>query len=164
MQSLKVGEVTVEAVDFARNIGVIMDGGLTMKDHINAVCKSAYAQLQNVDLVRRFITKEAAATLIQSLVISRLDSLNSLLYGLHNAELYKLQRFQNHAAKVVLQRKKSDHVTPLLKSLHWLKVPYRIEYKILLITYKCLNGKAPAYLTSQLDTYVPLRQLRSGDM
>ena len=164
VQSLEVGEVTVEAVNTARNIGVIMDGGLTMKDHVNAVCKSAYAQLRNIALVRRFITKEAAATLIQSLVISRLDSMNSLLYGLPDSELYKLQRIQNHAAKVVLQKKKCDHVTPLLESLHWLKIPFRIEYKLLLLTYKCLNGKAPTYLASQLNSYVPMRQLRSGDM
>ena len=163
IHSLAVGEIMVEAVDSARNIGAVMDSSLTMKDHISAVCKSAYVQLRNIALIRRNITQEAAATLIQALVISRLDSMNSLLYGLPDTDLYKLQRIQNHAAKVILQKKKHDHVTPLLESLHWLKIPFRIEYKLLLITYKCLHGRAPDYLASRLHPYVPKRQLRSGD-
>ena len=163
IKSIQVGEVAVEAGESARNIGMVMDERLTMKEHIHSVCKAAYAQLRNIALIRRHITQNAAATLIQSLVISRLDNMNSLLYGLPDSELNKLQRIQNHAAKVVLMKKKSDHVTPLLMSLHWLRIPFRIEYKLLLLTYKCLNGKAPEYLASLLGPYKPQRQLRSCD-
>ena len=115
---------------------------LTMKDHIKAVCKSAYTQLRNIALIRRYVTQEAAATRIQSLVNSRLDSLNSLLYGMPDSELFKMQRIQNYAAKVVLRKKKSDHVTSLLKSLHWLKIPYRIEYT----TSPCLPSLTTRYI------------------
>lgn len=163
IESVQVGGVSVDAVESARNIGMVMDKGLTMKQHIASVCKAAYAQLRNIALIRRYITQEATATLIQSLVISRLDSMNSLLYGMPDTELNKLQRIQNHAAKVVMCRKKKDHVTPLLMSLHWLKVPYRIEYKLMLLTYKCLNGKGPEYLAKLLKPYLPQRQLRSSN-
>ena len=57
---------------------------------------------------------------------------------------------------------KHDHVTPLLKQLHWLPVEQRITFKVLLLVFKCLNGKAPAYLSELLEVYVPPRSLRSA--
>ena len=62
----------------------------------------------------------------------------------------KLQRIQNAAARVILRRRKYDHVTPALEKLHWLPVQYRILYKILIITYKALHGQAPSYLSTLL--------------
>ena len=163
MTNICVGNDTVTAVSTARNIGTQMDNHLTMVDHVNSVCKSAYVHLRNIAHIRRYLTQDVTATLIHSLVTSRLDNLNSLLYGLPDTVINKLQRIQNHAAKVVVRKKKSDHVTPILQSLHWLPVPYRIKFKVLLITHKCLNGKAPHYLTSRLHRYQPGRKLRSGD-
>jgi len=43
-----------------------------------------------------------------------------------------------------------DHITPLLRQLHWLKVPERIDYKLALLVYKCLQGVAPSYLADDL--------------
>ena len=161
--SVNIGNTTVNAVESARNIGVIMDSTLSMVLHVSAVCKSAYSQLRNIAQIRRHLTQDATATLIHSLVTSRLDNMNSLLHGLPNTQLHKLQRIQNHAAKVVVRKKKCDHATPILKSLHWLKIPYRIEYKLLLIVFKCLHGQAPKYLSERLEKYVPGRVLCSGD-
>ena len=109
------------------------------------------------------MTKDATATLINSLVTSRLDNLNSLLIGLPDNLLSKLQRIQYHAAKIVTKKNKSDHVTPLLFSLHWIPISFRIKYKIILITYKCLNGLAPEYQSCKLLPYKPTRTLRSQD-
>ena len=55
-----------------------------------------------------------------------------------------------------------DHVTPCLIELHWLPVQYRIDYKIALLTFKCINGLAPSYLSSLVELYVPTRNLRSS--
>ena len=74
----------------------------------------------------------------------------------------KLQRVLNCAARVVSLTKKHDHITPVLASLHWLPIPQRIEYKLLLITFKALNGLAPAYLKELLDWYAAPRSLRSN--
>ena len=63
-----------------------------------------------------------------------------------------------------VKKKKHGHVTPILKSLHWLPVSFRIKFKVLLITHKCLQGKAPQYLSSRLEKYVPGRSLRSSDL
>ena len=59
--------------------------------------------------------------------------------------------------------KKFDHISPVLRELHWLPVEHRISYKILLLTYKALNGHAPQYLAALISKYVPPRPLRSED-
>ncbi len=70
-------------------------------------------------------------------------------------------RFQNAAARILTRSRKYDHITPILQSLHWLYIKFRISYKILLLTYKALNDLAPAYLTNPLSPYNPTRSLRS---
>ena len=87
--------------------------------------------------------------------------MNSLLFNLPNSQLDKLQIVQNNAARVIKKCKKFDHVTPLLFDLHWLPVKYRIKFKILLMTYKCLHSEGPEYLASLLTQYHPARSLRS---
>ena len=74
---------------------------------------------------------------------------------------YRVQHVFNCAAKLITLSKKYDHVTPLLIELHWLPEEYRIIFKILLITFKILNGIAPNYLKDSLEPYVPRRTLRS---
>ncbi len=92
---------------------------------------------------------------------SRLDYCNALLGGCPASSINKLQVVQNAAARVLTRSRKYDHITPILQSLHWLPIKYRISYKILLLTYKALNGLAPVYLTSLLSCYNPSRSLRS---
>ena len=75
----------------------------------------------------------------------------------------QLQKRQNHAARVITQWRKYDHITPVLVDLHWLPVKQRIDFKILLLTYNALNGLAPAYIRELLTPYTPARTLRSMD-
>ncbi len=86
---------------------------------------------------------------------------NRLLGGCPASSINKLQVVQNAAARVLSRSRKYDHITPILQSLHWLPIKYRISYKILLLAYKALNGLAPAYLTSLLSRYNPSHSLRS---
>ena len=71
---------------------------------------------------------------------------------------------QNAAARLVSVSNKHDHITAILRELHWLPVEKRITYKILLITFKCLNNLAPSYLSDLITQYKPTRTLRSGFM
>ncbi len=94
-----------------------------------------------------------AEKLVHAFMTSRLDYCNALLGGCPASSINKLQVVQNAAARVLTRSRKYDHITPILQ--------YRISYKILLLTYKALNGLAPAYLTSLLSRYNPSRSLRS---
>ena len=71
---------------------------------------------------------------------------------------------QNVAARIVTRSRKYDHITPVLVSLHWLPVEFRIQFKLLCLVFQCLNGTAPLYLSSLLNLYKPSRSLRSQDM
>ena len=94
---------------------------------------------------------------------SRLDYCNALLYGITDECLRKLKRVQNTAARIITLSRKYDHITPILKMLHWLPIHLRIEFKILLLTYKALHGLAPVYLSELLVIQVQERSLLSAN-
>ena len=114
-----------------------------MDVHIQKQCQSMMAQLKNIADIRNYLEKQAAEKLVHAFVGSRLDYCNSLLVGIPVTFLAKLQRVQNIAARILTGTRKYDHMTPVLYKLHWLPVKYRIEYKIILMTYRALNGLAP---------------------
>ena len=89
--------------------------------------------------------------------------LSGLLTGLPQKSIKQLQLIQNAAARVLTRTKRSDHITPVLKTLHWLPVSYRIDFKVLLLVYKSLNGLGPEYMNDMLVEYKPSRALRSTD-
>lgn len=81
--------------------------------------------------------------------------------GVSMNALSVLQLVQNAAARLLTGTRK--HIPPVLASLHWLPVPFRVHFKIHLFTFKCLNGLAPAYLSNMILPYTPPRDLRSAD-
>ena len=94
--------------------------------------------------------------IVNAFVISRIDYCNSILYGLPTAEHEKQQRVQNIAARLITGSGRRDHITPVLKNLHWLPIKSRITFKILLLTYKILNGQSPTAILLRLS--VPINQ------
>ena len=133
-----------------------------MDKHVTNVCKSAYLELRRIGSIRHFLTVDAAKTLVCAFVLSKLDYCNSLLSGSPQYILDKLQRVQNSAARLVLKRRKRDHVQPLLKQLHWLPVRSRIEYKLSTLCFNTFACTSPDYLSELLTVYIPARQLRSS--
>ena len=85
---------------------------------------------------------------------------NSLLVGMPDIHLKRLQRVQNCAARLIYGIPKQEHITPFLKTLHWLPIESRIKFKILLITYKAIKGLTPSYIADLLVPYIPNRWLR----
>ena len=160
---LTIGNSTIVPVTSARNIGCIFDSNMNLEKHVNTVCRAAHMQIRKISQIRKCLTAKDTETLVHAFITSRLDQLNCLLYGIPQCLLNKLQRVQNIAARIITKTKSSEHITPVLKALHWLPVKYRVHYKILLLTFKCLNGKAPAYLSELIELYQPARVLRSSD-
>ena len=99
---------------------------------------------------------------MHAFITSRFYYCNSPLYDVPEKDLNKLQRLQNSAVRLVTRTKPRDHITPVLRTLHWLPVRQRITFKILLIVYKIVNQIAPPYLCDLLQQYVPKRVLRSA--
>ena len=100
--------------------------------------------------------------LLHAFVTSRLDCGNAVLFGLPVTQLKRLQRILHIAARILTLSPPSQHITPLLQQLHWLPLKNRVEFKLLLLAFKCLHGLAPAYLANLLTPYTPSRALRSA--
>ena len=107
---------------------------------------SAYYQLHRISKIRNYLDQHSCKMLVNSLVTSRIDFNNSLLAGPSTLNK-RLQVVQNHAARLITRTRMRDHVTPILKALHWLPITQRVKYKILVLTHKCIYEKsAPEYL------------------
>jgi hypothetical protein len=161
--SVKIGEADIIPSQSARNIGCEFDIHLKLQKHVNNICKAAWFHLRNISKIRKHLDFKTTEMLIHAFISSKLDYTNCLLYGLPVKELKQLQRIQNAAARLVIKARKFDRATPILHTLHWLPVSFRIQYKILLITFKALHGQAPTYIADLLEYYNPSRTLRSSE-
>ena len=93
------------------------------------IVKSLFFELRKISHMRAFLNEASLQKLVTSFVLSRMDYCNSLLVNLPNDTITKLQRIQNHAARLVLKKIKRDHVTPLFRKLHWLPLQARMTTK-----------------------------------
>ena len=107
--------------------------------------------------------RKTACTIATSLVHSKVDYCNSLLLNLPASQTNRLQLVLNAAARAVTRTPKFHHISPTLKSLHWLKINQRIEYKIISLTYKALHSGHPSYLRSLLHLH-HTRSTRSSSL
>jgi hypothetical protein len=146
-----------------RNLGVYFDIHLAFEHHVKKVSQSVNAALFKIGKIRKYLDHDTCNQLINSLMMSRLDYCNSVLYGASNTVLHHLQLLQNRAARILSYTHKFNHITPVLRELHWLPVQQRIIFKILLLCYKCQHGLAPSYLSDLIHPYTPARDLRSSN-
>ncbi|XP_072046906.1 uncharacterized protein [Amphiura filiformis] len=133
-----------------------------MSSHVDNLCKSALLGIRKIGRIRQYLTRESTTKLVHAFVTSKLDTCNSLLYGLPDREIAKVQKVQNVAARLVLRISRHEHITPALEELHWLPIKQRVAYKIMLVTYKALHGMSPVFISDIIHVYVPTRSLRSS--
>ena len=131
---MTIGADIISPVDCVRHLGVHMDQHLTMTHHVTAVCAACNYHLYRLSSIRHYLTTEA--------------------------QILRLQRVQNNAARLITRTSRHDHVTPVLRGLHWLPVASRIHFKVLLLAYRCVNGLAPTYLAELLHIRTPDGRLR----
>ena len=160
--SINVGDTTPEISKSAKNIGVVFDSKMSLELHVSNICRKCYIQLRNLRKLRPYLSKSALIRLVHCFISSQLDYCNSLLIGLPAYLISKLQKIQNSAARIICGVSRGTHMTPILAELHWLPVEKRIIFKIVVITFKCLHGIGPVYLSELLVRYEPSRSLRSA--
>ena len=137
------------------NLGVNMDSSLTFSPHITTTVSEGYNLIRNLAGIRKYISQDHLKTLVNAIVIAKADNCNSLYYGISAYDSRKLQMFQNSCARLIYGKKKFEHVSGILRELHWLPSEARTYFKILCYVFKCLHGLAPTYL---MDLIVIRRQ------
>ena len=126
--------------DNVKNVGVWLDKNLTLDKHINNIVSHCYKLLKDIRTIRNVLTTKHAEMLIHAVITSRLDYCNSLFFNISKLNLYKLQKVQNSAARLIMKKNRRHPSSGILKELHWLRVESRIVFKILLLVYKCIRG------------------------
>ena len=171
LQKITIDSITlsgsiVEFQSSVNNLGVKIDSNMTMKDHVLRICHSSFYQLRQLRTIRKLLSMEASMALVHAFVASRLDYCNSLLYGISNELLHRLQSVLRSAARLVMRKRKFDPISDDMRDiLHWLPISQRIQYKVALLVFKCLRGQAPPYLSESLSLIADnpsLRHLRSA--
>ena len=122
-----VGNTQIKPTASARNLGVIFDRHLNLESHINTVCRSAYFHLRNIGNVRNMLSADACSQLMHALVTVCIDYCNTLLYGLPEYILDRLQKILNTAAHIFCRVPKFDNISETLMDLHWLPVHQRVN-------------------------------------
>ena len=140
--SISVGDSQISSSPKVRDLGVIFDNCLSLDAHISNICRSTHFHLRNIGRIRTLLTFDATAQLIHALITTRLDFCNSILYNLPNNKIERLQRIQNQAARMLTRSPRRNHITPVLRELHWLRISDRIIFKILILTHKAFHGVA----------------------
>jgi len=149
-------------VQSARNLGFLFDNHLTFSNQISNLTKSCFHHIRDLRRVRDSLDLNTARLIATSIVHSKLDYCNSLYLNLPSSKIHRLQLIQNAAARAVSNCRKFDHITPVLKSLHWLKIQERIHYKVISLTYNAPQFNQSAYLHDPLSIQSSSRT-RSSD-
>ncbi len=130
--------LTLPTKNQVKNLGVILETDLSFSSHVKAATKSAYYHLKNIARIRCFVSSQDLEKLVHAFITSRVDYCNGLL---PKKSIIQLQLIQNTAARILTRTRKSEHITPVLRSLHWFPVTFRIDltyfysFKITLIIY-----------------------------
>jgi len=133
---------TVRIQQSARDLDVVIDSRLSLSEHVASVCWSGYYQLRQAV---RCSSVDATRMTVQAFIASRLDWCNSLYYGITDELMRHLQLVQNAVARLITGTRRCDHISPVLRQLHWLPVPQRVCYKIVTLVHRCLSGHVPSY-------------------
>jgi len=140
---LRVGTdfVTPSAAD--RDLGIHLNSDISMSSHVRKTVSTCLAVLRQLRPNRRSVSRPAVQSLVTSLVLSRLDYGSVTLASIPQHLLRRLQSVMNAAARLIYSSLRFDHITPLLRQLHWLKPKERIDFKIEVLVFKCVHGFAP---------------------
>ena len=124
-----------------KNVGVVLDRNLNMDKHINQVVSHCYKILKDIGRTKKYMERSHLEKIVHAVISTRLDYCNSLFMNISKENIFKLQKVQNTAARLILGRRRRESATLALKEIHWLKIEARIVFKVLLLVFKMLKGQ-----------------------
>lgn len=147
--------------DSIRSLGAAVDGALNFDTFVSQTVRYCNLQIRALRHIRHLLDESDSVAIARALVLSKLDYCNAILYGTSEHNLNRLQCTENFLARVVTRSPCRTPHLPLLKSLHWLPIRQRIEYKMVSMAFKARHHKQPLYLSELVNNYEPSRTLRS---
>ena len=145
-----IGESTKKSTKVSY-LGGHLNSNLTFKDHILIKCKGAKLNIIKICSIRKNLPEETWYKLILPLVISHLDYANSMLAELPSSSIKIMQKVQNTAPRLILRTNAKKSTKECLKTLYWLPIKQRIDYKICTLFHKCHTWQAPVYLQNLIQ-------------
>src|SRR5688572_1634079 len=142
--SLSTSSSLLSPASTVRDLGVILDSALSLKPQIAAISRACLFHLRRIRQLRSTLDSASLKTLINCLILTRLDYCNSVLYGLPECTLLPLTRILHQAARLCLGLSYRDHIIPALRSLNWLPVCERIRFKLALLMYRACTDHLPS--------------------
>ena len=118
-----------------QNLGAHFDIELKMIAHINHVLKMGYFHIRQISVIKKYLSQHATKTLVHANILARMDYANALLYGIPEAQLNRLERLQNRAARLITKDSSLVESGTVLRKLHWLPVRARIKFKVILLAF-----------------------------
>ena len=159
---MSFGDTQLVPCKSAKNLGVVLDSSLSFRSHIVKTCNF---HIRNLYMIKKFVNRKNLVTLVHSLIVSKADYCNTLVIGLPNFFLKKVQSVLNRAARLIFNLPPRVPTTSSLIELHWLSLKARIEFKICLITFKVPKFNQSSYLRELLSfsSHESTLGLRSAD-
>ena len=127
----------------AKNLGLWFDNNLNFEKHITKLGRFSFYQLRNISKIKPLLSLTDTETIIHSFISSRLDYCNSLFTCLTLKSIHRLQIVHNTAARLLTKTNRCEHITQILASLHLLPICWRINLKMILLTFKALHRLSP---------------------
>ena len=161
--SLQSSILDVQLESIVKNLGFSIDSNLTFSNQINKVCQCGFYLLKNLWRISSKLSNvQLKIQIVKACILPHIDYCNSLYVKLPNKQLKKLQRLMNASLRFIYNLRISDDysITDCMKRCHFLPVEARVDFKICLMAFKCLNGLAPRYLDELLHLKSSLDSLR----
>ena len=117
---MSFGDTQLVPCESAKNLGVVLDSSLSFRSHIDSIVKTCNFHIRNLYMIKDFVNRKNLVTLVHSLIVSKVDYCNSLLIGLPNVILKKVQSVLNRAARLIFNLHHRVPTTSSLFELHWL--------------------------------------------
>jgi len=145
-----VGSDTVKPVRCVRDLGIYLDSDVTVRTHVSKTVASCFASLRQITSIQRSVSRPVHAAGTGHVT----NSVKARLRQCHTCGgpciCDRLQSILHAAARLVNGSHKYDHVSSLLRDLHWLRVLERIKYRLAVLVFRCRNHNAPEYLSRDL--------------